>query len=1293
LRRAIPCVAEGRLSFLHLPRLCLRKLAWLGLVVYFICGLGSLGVRYLVLPSVPAYRGEVAQLLSRSLGLPVDIKSLSAEWRGLHPRLQLGGLSIRDAAGQEALALEHVDAEVAWSSLLLLRLRLHRLEIDSPDLSIRRLADGQIFVAGLKVNTTGGRGDFAEWLLDQREIVIRNARLEWHDALRQADALVLDKLSFRLENSGSHHRFGLVAQPPAKLAATLDLRGDVRGRDPARLDEWRGELYAGLDYADLGAWRQWVDYPLAADGAGGLRAWLEFAGGRVSGITTDFALRDARARLASGLEDILLARAEGRLRYREEGGAIEASGKQLNLQTRDGMAVAPTDFFLRVQAAQSGKPASGEFVANQLDLGVLSRLAGRLPLDEAFRKRLAELAPIGSVAPLNVRWSGETGQLATYSVDARFTRVGIEPVGAWPGFSGLSGRIEGTERGGRFTLSGRDASIELPQIFAEPRLALAELAAEGSWSHPGGVLEVSLASVNFANRDARGTASGRYRASPDTPGDIDLQARLSEADGTAVWRYMPSVVNKHARDWLQSSLTGGRALDTRLTLKGNLARFPFRNSRDGIFRVTAKMADGQLDYAPGWPKIEGVSGELTFEGAGMTVKAHRGRIFGVDLKDVTAVLPDFETDEVLTIRGTALGPTQDFLRFIAESPVADKINRFTDPFKTEGKGSLDLQLVLPLQRLAESKIKGDYQFSRNQLQPDPAMPVLTEASGRVGFTESLLTVKSGNARIFGDPVSVTGGSRPDGSVLLNAQGNLSIIALRRELDLPLLDHLSGSAPWKGTISVQKRGGVEFVLDSGLTGVVSSLPDPLNKSAATTLPFRFEMLATGGANGAPPGDILKLAAGSVFQAQFQRRYEGGKTSIVRGGMALNEPVRLADKGVLVAARADKLDADAWRKALGGAGGGEAGKASGSGGTFPLSGLALRAGELQMLGQRLTDVNLRAVMEEGGWQARLASKEATGDFVWRDQGRGRLQARFKQLALGQAGKDSSDGARPDEERLSELPGLDISADSFVLRGHSLGKLDLKAANRGETWRLEQFSIANPDGTLTGDGMWRPGAKEETRINFKLDVSSVEKMLSRLGYPEAVRRGKAVLEGDVLWHGAPTGLHIPTLGGKMHVDVENGQFTQLDPGVGRLLGVLNLQALPRRITLDFRDVFSQGFAFDRISGSIQMNNGVLRTDDLELLGPAARVFMSGEADAGRETQNLRVKVQPTLSESVAVGSVIATAGAIHPAVGLATYLVQKALRDPVEKLFSFEYSVTGAWSDPKVEKLAARPPAAPQ
>jgi uncharacterized protein YhdP len=90
----------------------------------------------------------------------------------------------------------------------------------------------------------------------------------------------------------------------------------------------------------------------------------------------------------------------------------------------------------------------------------------------------------------------------------------------------MAGRIEGNERGGRFTLSGRDAGLELPQVFPEAHLQLSELAAEGSWSHPR-ALEVTLASASFANEDARGSAAGRYRATPDTPGRIDLQARLS----------------------------------------------------------------------------------------------------------------------------------------------------------------------------------------------------------------------------------------------------------------------------------------------------------------------------------------------------------------------------------------------------------------------------------------------------------------------------------------------------------------------------------------------------------------------------------------------------------------------------------------------------------------------------------------------------------------------------------------------------------------------------------------------
>ena len=55
------CVAELRLSFLHLPALWLRRLIRGGLVAYFVLGLAFLAVRHGVLPNVPAYRGEIGR--------------------------------------------------------------------------------------------------------------------------------------------------------------------------------------------------------------------------------------------------------------------------------------------------------------------------------------------------------------------------------------------------------------------------------------------------------------------------------------------------------------------------------------------------------------------------------------------------------------------------------------------------------------------------------------------------------------------------------------------------------------------------------------------------------------------------------------------------------------------------------------------------------------------------------------------------------------------------------------------------------------------------------------------------------------------------------------------------------------------------------------------------------------------------------------------------------------------------------------------------------------------------------
>jgi uncharacterized protein YhdP len=190
--------------------------------------------------------------------------------------------------------------------------------------------------------------------------------------------------------------------------------------------------------------------------------------------------------------------------------------------------------------------------------------------------------------------------------------------------------------------------------------------------------------------------------------------------------------------------------------------------------------------------------------------------------------------------------------------------------------------------------------------------------------------------------------------------------------------------------------------------------------------------------------------------------------------------------------------------------------------------------------------------------------------------------------------------------------------------------------------------------------------------------------------VRAGRATLQGKIGWNGPPSRLDYATLSGEMKLEASKGQFLKIDPGAGKLLGLISLQSLPRRFTLDFGDVFSQGFAFDSISGNMIVKSGVMRTDRLQIDGPSARVVMRGEADLKNETQHLNVTVQPDLGASAALGVAI-----INPLAGIATLLADKILQGPLNKVFSFEYLVTGKWDDPKVERIArsTAPGAAPE
>jgi uncharacterized protein YhdP len=259
----------------------------------------------------------------------------------------------------------------------------------------------------------------------------------------------------------------------------------------------------------------------------------------------------------------------------------------------------------------------------------------------------------------------------------------------------------------------------------------------------------------------------------------------------------------------------------------------------------------------------------------------------------------------------------------------------------------------------------------------------------------------------------------------------------------------------------------------------------------------------------------------------------------------------------------------------------------------------------------------------------------------------------------------------------------AEDFTFEGKQLGRVELLGSRAGDDWRIESLKMANPDASVSATGVWR-AAPSQTALQLDIAAADVGRFLERVGQPGAVKGGRAQMHGSLAWRGNPASLDLPTLAGDVDLRVEDGQFLEIEPGIGKLIGLMSLQALPRRVTLDFRDVFSKGFQFDRITSGARVDQGVIRLKEFRMRGSAADVEMTGEADVTHETQNLRVRVVPSLGDSAAIGVAL-----VNPIAGVAAAIAQRILKNPLGQIFAFDYSVTGSWTDPKVVKILPPPP----
>jgi len=982
--------------------------------------------------------------------------------------------------------------------------------------------------------------------------------------------------------------------------------------------------------------------------------------------------------------------------------------------------------------ANAAPITGGEFSADRLDLALLARMASRLPLPATLLRTLQDSAPQGLVQGLQLSWSGPPqapehyrvkGRLSGSSLSAQPPEAGQGP--GRPGWRGADLDLQANETGGEARLSVTDGALELPGVFEDPLVPLARFQARLVWQlqpRPGllPAIQLLVQDGHFANEDGQGDVSARWQtgeglvgaageppgsvadhgAGARFPGRLELSGHATQLKAARVARYLPLGVGTSARQYVSGAVLGGDISQLNFKLRGDLWHFPFPKAAEGEFHIAAKVHNLDFAYvpadpgaAPAWPAFSQLSGDLVFDRVSMQIRNAQARLWGLALTNVNGDIRDLMVKPALSIDGTVRGPLADGLRYVLASPVDRLISGALHDTVGTGPMTLQLGLVIPFDDVNNTSVKGQVQLAGNEIRLRPDLPVFANTQGRVDFSQHGFSVSGGAARLVGGDATFEGNMGPDGIVRFQGQGVATAEGLRRASELgwvaKLGTQLSGQSPYKLQLGVV-HGQTELLITSPLTGMASALPAPLGKAAETALPLRYQTtlgpsLPVAGGAAAITRDTLRIELGNLLQAEYQRDISQPTPVVLRGALAVGDTLPTLTPGTVQALlKLGTVDIDAWRNLATQLAGPAAGDAAGTSAhsSYEPTDISLRAQSLAMGGRKLTRLSAQAQRRAGAdgehWRANLQADQAQGQIDYRPQAgerAGLVHARFARLALPQSEADAVDDILDDPG--DHPPALDIVIDDFELAGKRLGKLEVDAAYKGADWRLSKLNLTSPEAKLVGSGQWSPGPRRRMALDFRLDLSDSGAMLERMGMGRVMRGGKGHVQGQLAWTGSPLTPEWAEMTGQMQLALDSGQFLKVDAGAGRLLGVLSLQNLPRRLLLDFRDVFQEGFAFDNASADIALADGVARTNNLRIRSAQAVVLMEGSANMRQETQNLRVVVVPEIN----AGTASLAYAAINPVIGLGTFLAQWFLRKPLMQASTREFQVTGPWDKPNV------------
>lgn len=1250
-------------------------------------------VSRLLSPMLDDHRQDFEKWASDLLTAPVTIQHIQISWYQYQPVISLNAVTILNKGTKEPV-LQIKKVRIFFSipkSLWQRQLVPSGMMISGTDVNLHQSANKEITIQGFP--SLGGFSgqpyqreskftDVLGVISTQPHLILRDIDIRYTGFNGQKRFVTLYHLN--IQNSGEQHMMhgkAILHQAiPTEFTGTVEWSGQT-----TELNQIKAKIYLYFSGLSLSQWlngSSWNGWQIN-QGLASTKIWATWDKGMFQEIQSNFQLYELKLYSQADKVTHKINRLSGHVGFRREANDQVYAGEDIFIDLPSHLWQG-TSFYVVVAPDAKGSWVPKSVKLGYVDLKDIQSFLFSSPavLSVDLKQILSRLQLQGALQNLSLVFSNSWKDWQHISLESNFRQLSFSPLSPYPGFRNLSGSVKWNGTQGDFSLDSKQVVLRYDTLFNKP-VDLGELSGNATWrlnQNHSWALEV--ASLKLLNNDITANSTGTLTVTKETGPIIDLKTHLDILRANRISRYLPmKIFEPGLTHWLKQAFLAGEIKSITAELHGAWKDFPF-DKGNGNFLVTGLVKNMDLQYAEDWPLLQNINGQLTFSGRKMTIDAEGLQILNIPIKNVHAEIADLTSrDQPATVNVKSDVIQTDFtqgLQFVEHSPLKKTLGKMFSGIALSGPMTLKLGLSVPLNDTSKTTVQGDMAINNAEMNLLPWHLKVNNLNGQLHFTENMIQATNIQGQFFNKPLQLslaTVQKTKDLSVVkVTINNHLSISDLQKWLAIPFSKVVNGTTNVNTEIDFSPDQPLEFRVHSDLVGLTIDLPDVYAKKMQEARDFTADIFVE-----EQSGLRVKLAYGDLLNAALILNRNKEEFNLMGADLHFGKGIASWPQGpgFYITGDIETVDIDKMKQYWESA-------SQTKDSNLAFRGLDVHAKQLNISGQELTDVHLQTNLVKNKWVIDLNSAEVNGkiqvptNFTRKDV----ITAQFEHFNLSTPEK----GSLASTINIKSLPVISFIANETSYNEIPLGQVSFRTTPSNNGLVISSFRILSSVMSLQARGDFRQTDNGYlTYFQGNATSNRLSDLLSSLGFDvHNFIANRGGIGFNLNWRDAPFAPSLSTLNGHATLNVGSGRVADIGQasdakmGIGRMLSIFSLQTIPRRLSLDFSDLFQKGYSFDSIRGDLTFENGNAYTSNLRFEGPVARVGINGRIGLKDKDYDFMLSVTPHLTSSVPAAAAYA-AYAIQPLVGLAVLAVNTVISPQLSKATTHYYEIKGPWSNP--------------